>query len=425
MSKQIAFAVLLLCLSAIAAAQTIGTYVIAPDTPIDSSGVSFGVPPAGRTYVNLSGPAPAAATIRTVAFRTTAASGCNDTVKIKFFRRSGDTITTFAESGPFPRTGSHTKVTLPTPVDVQTGDLIGITLAGNCFATIGPIGQSSKGEGSVAIYSDASGSYDLYGNSTTPRPRLFPGVALGIYGSSDANPEVRTQVIVAAASAAGVGGSRFKTDIQLGNPPLPEFLFNAPLTGDTVLGRLVYHPEATSGTAGDPSVPFKLARGESRTILDFVGGLGLTGKGSVDVYTTVGFEAPLAVARVYEDSGGSTKGFTMDAQLPERAIRSESILFAPTDPAKFRMNIGVRTLDRPLTLVFAILRPDGTARTASVERFYPANYYTQVEASQLLGATLQAGDAIVIHAADPVFVYGSIIDNASQDPSLQFAGGLK
>ena len=90
------------------------------------------------------------------------------------------------------------------------------------------------------------------------------------------------------------------------------------------------------------------------------------------------------------------------------------------------MNIGVRTFDRSTSLGFSILRANGTAQTPTVIRDDAANYYTQIEASQPLGAALQPGDAIVVRASGaPVFVYGSIIDNTSQDPSLQFAGTLK
>ena len=39
---------------------------------------------------------------------------------------------------------------------------------------------------------------------------------------------------------------------------------------------------------------------------------------------------------------------------------------------------------------------------------------------------LQAGDSILVRAGlAPAFVYGSIIDNVSQDPSLQFASVLR
>jgi hypothetical protein len=415
-------------------AQTIGTYALWPDIALDTSGIFIGPQPAdpARTYINLT-PATSSGTIRMVAFRTAGASTfhpCPDIVKVKFFRRSGSQINFLAQSGPFTITSNVTKITLPTPVEVQAGDLIGITLLQYCGlggAVLGPIGQTAKTEGSAFIAGDATGSYVLYpGVSTLPQARLIPAISLSIYGSSTVDAEVRSQIIVAAGSASGVGGSRFKTDIQMANVPPQEIIFNAPLRGDTVLGRLVYHPEGTSGTPSDLSVPFKLAAGESKTFLDFVGNLGLSGKGSVDVYTTVGFEPPLATARVYEDSSGSTKGLTLDAVALDRALTEDAVLFAPTDPTRFRMNIGVRTLDRPVSLGFAIFRANGTARTETIVVDYPANYYSQNEAGQLLGTALQAGDYVVVRAgAGPAFVYSSIVDNVSQDPSVQFASVLK
>jgi hypothetical protein len=422
-------------LAVTAAAQTIGTYVLWPDTALDTSGVIIGVPPdPARTYINLSGPATANGTIRMVAFRTAGASvlhPCNDEVKVKFFRRSGDTLNFITERGPFSVNATITKVNLSTPVDVLAGDLIGITLLQDCGLgglKIGPIAQTLKTEGIAFIQGDASASYALHTGPgvTLPPARLIPALALSVFGSATTDDEIRSQVIVVAGSAPGVGGSRFKTDIQMANVPGPDFLFNAPLRGDTALGRLVYHPAGTTGTPSDPSVSYKLGPGEGRTLLDFVAGLGLSGLGSIDVYTTVGFESPLAVARIYEDSAGSTKGLTIDAQTADRALDEDAILFAPTDPSKFRMNIGVRTLDRPVTLGFAVFRSNGTARTSTVFHDYLANEFLQAEASQVVGTTLQTGDYIVIRAGDaPAFVYGSIIDSVSQDPSVQFASVLK
>jgi hypothetical protein len=421
-------------LSMTASAQTIGTYTLWPDTALDTSGIHIGLPfpdPA-RTYINLSGPATANGTIRMVAFRISASIPCPNAVKIKFFRRSGNGINFLAERGPFSINATNmTKVTLASPVNVQAGDVIGLTLMQECGiggSIIGPIGQMMETEGSAFIQGDATGNYLLYptNGSALPQARLIPSFALSVFGSSSVDAEVRSQVIVVAGATSGVGGSRFKTDVQMSNLPGPEFVFNPPLRGDTVAGRLVYHRAGVAGTPADPSVTFKLLPSESRTFLDIVGSNGITGLGSIDVYTTVGFEAPLAVARIYEDSAGATKGLTVDAQLLDRALTEDAVLFAPPDPTKFRMNIGVRTLDSPVSLGFVIFRANGTARTATITRDYPANYFIQTDAAQLMGTALQAGDVIVIRSGfAPVFVYGSIIDNTSQDPSLQFASVLK
>ena len=98
------------------------------------------------------------------------------------------------------------------------------------------------------------------------------------------------------------------------------------------------------------------------------------------------------------------------------------------DPTKFRINIGVRTLDQPVGLGFDVYRSDRTQRGSSVFADYPANDFVQTGAEQLLGTTLQPGDAIVVRAAGilaPAFVYASTTDNTSQDPSIQYASVLR
>jgi hypothetical protein len=413
-----------------ATAQTIGSYVLFPDAALDTSGIVIGGPPPdpARTYINLTAPAKSNATIRVVTFRLSGASPlspCVDSVKVKFFRRGGNQLVFFAERGPFTVNTNVMKVTLPTPVDVLSGDVIGITLVRDCPLggyVNGPIAQTTRSGASAFIQGDATGAYAIGAGTALPQVRLLPNLALSVFGSSNADEEIRSQVIVVAGSASGVGGSRFKTDVQMANVPPPQFIFNAPLRGDLVKGRLVYHAAGSSGSPSDVSVPFSLNRGESKNFLDFVGALGRSGIGSIDIYTTVGFEPPLAVAHIYEDSGSATKGLTLEALIPERALIEDAVLFAPSDPSRFRMNIGIRTLDRPARLGFVIFRANGTARTDTISVDLPANYFVQNEAGQLLGTTLQAGDTIVVRSdGAPVFVYGAITDNASQDPSVHFA----
>src|SRR4051794_5915633 len=259
MSKRILFALCALSLAVSAAAQTIGTYALWPDVALDTIAISFGPPPAdpARTYVNLSTPATSNGTIRMVAFRAAPATTCTDGAKVKFFRPGANTMNLFAERGPFTVTGNMNKITLATPVDVQTGDFIALTLLRDCGqggAKIGPIAQSGKGNGIAFIAGDASGAYSLVPGGSAPPVRILSGLSLSVFGSSTVDAEIRSQVIVVAGSALGVGGSRFKPDIQLASVPPPLFIFNAPLRSDTVLGRLVYHRAGTSGGPSDPSV---------------------------------------------------------------------------------------------------------------------------------------------------------------------------
>lgn len=430
MLQRMLFASCAVVLAFTAAAQTIGSYVLFPDAALDTSGIVIGPPPPdpARSYINLTAPAKLSATIRTVTFRIAGGSPivpCANGVKIKFFHRGGNQLFFFAERGPFTVNSNVMKVTLPTAVDVQAGDVIGLTLVHDCplggFVN-GPIGQAMKSGASAFIQGDAVASYAIGSGTALPQVRLIPNVVLSVFGSSNAEDEIRSQVIAVAGSASGVGGSRFKTDVQMANVPPPQFVFNAPLRGNVVKGRLVYHAAGSSGSPSDVSVPFTLNSGESKNFLDFVGALGRSGIGSIDIYTTVGFEPPLAVAHIYEDSGSATKGLTLEAQIPERALIEDAVLFAPSDPSRFRMNIGIRTLDRAANIGFVVFRANGTARTETISVSLPANYFVQNEASQLLGTALQAGDTIVVRSdGAPVFVYGAITDNASQDPSVHFA----
>src|ERR1051325_6927282 len=101
MFQRILVACCAVALAVSATAQTIGTYVLWPDTALDTSGIVIGPPPdPARTYINLTGPATANASIKMAAFRMSGPSQfnpCNDAVKIKFFHRSGGIVSFFAE----------------------------------------------------------------------------------------------------------------------------------------------------------------------------------------------------------------------------------------------------------------------------------------------------------------------------------------
>jgi hypothetical protein len=379
-------------------AQTIGTYTLINN---GAAALPFSAP---YTIVDLGAPATASGTISVVVLRTFS-NDCPNAIKVKFFRKSGSNLTLTAERGPFTVSRLLTKVTLSPPVSVQAGDLIGLSTVDPCAKLYGQ--QNVNTGGALEFNGDV-------GSTTVSAGQPLSSFNLGAFGAA-ADGEVRTQVIVAAASAAGVGGSSFKTDIQMANP-----------RETTSAGRLVYHREGTSGTASDVSVPFSLAQDQTRFIADFVGGLGLSGKGSIDVYTTLGFEPPYVNARVYEDSGAGTKGFTFDALPLDRAQQGSEhgILFTPRDLTKFRMNIGVRTLDQPMTIQFGYVN-NGSLR-ALAGHDYPANYYVQTDVTSLLGSAPQPGDAVFVYfTSGAAFVYGSIIDNATQDPSVQLAGAVK
>jgi hypothetical protein len=361
------------------------------------------------TVVDISAPASENGTINAVAVRT-GGGVCTDAFRIRFFRPGGGVMTLFADRGPFSiNNASLVKVAMTPPVHLQRGDLIAVAALKPCMRAAG---QALSPEASALLFPGASDFYDL-GAGTT-----LESYAVAVYGAASANAQIRTQVIAVAGAARGANESFFTTDIFLANPR------NAPSAG-----RLVYHPEGASAAATDPSIDFSLEPSRSLTYENFVTGINRSGKGSVDVYTTIGFEPPYANARIYDDAGltTGTKGFSFDAMTLAEALPPfrQGILFTSVDETRYRMNIGIRTLDATSTIDFLMLDRDGIQR-ALVTKSYPPNYYTQIDAAGLLGVAPQSGDTIIVYPKTaPVFVYGSIVDNRTNDPSIQFARVLQ
>src|SRR5262249_61386879 len=95
---------------------------------------------------------------------------CAATVKIKFFRRSGDTLFFVAERGPFDVSTNSQAVALIPSVSVQTGDLVGITRVSNCGS---PVGVSPGGAlGLVAFGGDISTSVSILSGTSAAQSTL-------------------------------------------------------------------------------------------------------------------------------------------------------------------------------------------------------------------------------------------------------------
>lgn len=381
-------------------AQTIGNYTL------NGTQIAAVAP---STFVDLNSEATEDGTIGAVAARFNSNS-CPDGFSVKFFRRSGNTLTSFAERGPFTATGSISLAELVPPVEVKRGDLIGIVSLKSCAP---PAGQRAVPSKSAVQFAGNVSSASITSGITHYE------FALGAYGALNAQQEIRTQVIPVAGAATGANNTVFRTD-----------LFLTTVRNTPAAGRLVYHRELQTGFDNDPSVPFDVPAQGSKTFTNIVGtSLGLAGKGSIDVYTLIGAEPPYISARIYEDSPGGTKGFVFDAQTLGEALGGtfeEGVLFTPQDTARFRMNVGIRTLDLPTVLLILVMRSNGTER-GFVTKSYPPNYFVQSDLKSLLnGLETQPGDTLVIYPSEgDAYVYGSIIDNFTNDPSIQFARPLQ
>src|SRR4029077_6450512 len=86
-------------------------------------------------------------------------SGCTNALKIKFFRRSGNTFTMTTERGPFSSTSGDMTLAMSPAVPVLQGDLIGVARVANCGNPASFVGIVTGGY--VVYGSDVTTSVDL------------------------------------------------------------------------------------------------------------------------------------------------------------------------------------------------------------------------------------------------------------------------
>lgn len=228
-------------------------------------------------------------------------------------------------------------------------------------------------------------------------------------------PAIDSRILPVVGSTAGVGGSFFRTSVQLHNP-----------TSTPITGRIVFHRSGVSGSGTDPALSYTLSPGQTQSIADLLPAMGQSGVGSADIEATSG-SIPTVTARVFNDAGAAgTTGFTEDLLRAEEALRpgSNAVLLLPADLTRFRFNLGVRTLGEGATATLTLRDASGTAVT-TVSRTFPATYHEQQSATAFLGvATLPAGGSIgITPTAGAAIFYGATVDNRTGDPSLQIARG--
>jgi virginiamycin B lyase len=226
-------------------------------------------------------------------------------------------------------------------------------------------------------------------------------------------PAIDSRVLPVVGSTAGVGGSFFRTSVQLHNP-----------TSGTIAGRIVFHPSGISGSDSDPALAYTLSPGQTGSIADLLPAMGRSGLGSADVEATSG-SVPTVTARVFNDAGASgTTGFTEEPVRVEDALRpgGSGVLVLPADLTSFRYNLGVRTLEAGATATLTLRDASGTVVT-TLSRTFSATYHEQQSTSAFLGVmTLPPGGSISIAVgAGGAIFYGATVDNITGDPSFQVA----
>jgi hypothetical protein len=150
--------------------------------------------------------------------------------------------------------------------------------------------------------------------------------------------------------------------------------------------------------------------------------VGRSGLGSLDVYVAQGAPFPVIVARIYDDAGDAgTSGFA-EPFYRSTAIPSSGTgyLIGPSDTARFRYNIGLRTLTDPVTIT-ATVRNTAGGLVHTVTRAYPKNFFLQSSVTGFLGFSLANNQSIQItYQNGGLILYGATVDNITNDPSAQF-----
>lgn len=346
-----------------------------------------------------------------------ASSGCVNAFKIKFFRRVGDTLTMTAERGPFTSSNTtHINTVALTPaVNVQQGDLIGVTRVASCGNAAAAVGFPS--EGYLQYSSDVTGSVDIAAAA------IHQGGVLALSATGTVS-EWMARVIPIVGSAPGAFGSHFKTEMQFFNPQ----------TTGSMTCKVVFHPAGVAGSSADTTRLVVLDPGEVFSTADVVAAMSQTGNGSLDVSVPAGQSVPMLMTRVYNDAGASgTSSLTEEAIEYSDAVEIGTNLLArgvtgflvtPRDPARTRFNVGVRTLYSGATLVITQRNKDG-AVVRSVTRTYTATYFVQTDAATFVGGPVAADDTIQITVSSgSAIVYGSTTDNTTNDPAIQFVYGI-
>ena len=227
-----------------------------------------------------------------------------------------------------------------------------------------------------------------------------------------------TRVVPVVGTTPGSFGSFFRTSMQLHNP-----------TAQRISGRLVFHRQATPGSAGDPSLAYSIGPNETTSFADIVAAIGVSSAvGSLDLVPDSGSGAPVSAVRVFNDAGAAgTTGMTLDQLSLADAVKAgqRAVVIAPMAPVAARMNIGIRTLLDGVTMTVTVRARDGFMIQSS-RRTYPPTYFVQLPLSDFTGGSVLLGDEVIDFDVESgsALVYGAITDNLTQDPAVQIARPL-
>lgn len=186
----------------------------------------------------------------------------------------------------------------------------------------------------------------------------------------------------------------------------------------------MFHSQGISGGANDASLTYTLNGGQTLDYQDLLPAMGIaSGLGSLDIVTT-GDPIPIMAARIFSDGGATgTSGFFIDPVAPEAALQAgdTGVIISPADPAKARLNLGIRSLETGAAFQITVRNKNSAVRN-TVSKSYGPNFFEQVSANAYVGVTLDGSDTIsFVMTSGKAIIYGAQTDNKTQDPAVQYA----
>ena len=172
-----------------------------------------------------------------------------------------------------------------------------------------------------------------------------------------------------------------------------------------------------------PSRQYTVLGGRTMVLADILSAFGLaSGSGALEVTWSAG-SAPVVTSRTYTTvAGGGTYGQSID---PVASFRGDAFVPGLRSDFAFRTNVGfVNDADVTTGVTVSLLASKGQTLASAFVQLPPksqsqssvAALFPGIDAGSLGFFTLQAHDD-----SGQMFVYGSIVDNASGDPVF-FAG---
>ena len=368
--------------------------------------------PEPLTLVDIDHPAPAAGNVTSATlYWAVNAPHCAASFKVKFLRPGTAGSYDFVdERGPFDSEGGLLTVALDPPVAIQAGDVIAVVQLGRTTCGGVYLTGDAVGVHTLRLQGDDSGTVSACDPDSALVCMTLAAQATGTVG------ETLGAIVPGVGSVHGASGSNFKTALQLTNPAQAD-----------IRGHLVFHPMGRSASASDPSLAYSIPALGTVALDDVVAALGATGLGSLDVMTAASYP-PIASTRVFNDAGAAgTAGFTEPMVRPDdpavlrHELGYESATFtSPSDPARFRFNIGVRSLGEGASIVVIVFNAAGNQRKV-LTRNYPPDEFIQLGATDFLdGLALSANDSVLLAVqSGSAIVFAVSVDNVTNDTSFQ------